>query len=64
MVQRRVKPTPRSVVLKNPLTNEQFPCIIIDEDSIEGVSFFVVEMNGRRSKLNKNAYIIVKGNKS
>lgn len=61
MVQRRIKPKPRSVVLKNPLTNEQFPCIIVDEESIEGVSFFVVELNGRRSKLNKTAYTIVHG---
>lgn len=52
---------PRSVVLKNPLTNEQFACTIIDEESIEGVPFLIVELNGRRSKLNKNAYTIAYG---
>lgn len=57
------KHKPRSVVLKNPLTNEQFPCIIVDEDFIDGVVFLVVEINGRRSKLNKDAYII-QGNRS
>lgn len=61
MVQRRIKPKPRSVILKNPLTNEQFACTILDEESIEGVPFFVVELNGRRSKLNKAAYTIVHG---
>ena len=61
MVQRRIRPKPRSVILKNPLTNEQFACIIVDEESIEGVTFFVVELNGRRSKLNKSAYTIVHG---
>ncbi len=61
MDKRRIKPKPRSVVLKNPLTNEQFPCIILDEETIEGVPFLVVELNGRRSKLNKDAYKIIHG---
>lgn len=56
---RRKRPAPRSVVLKNPLTKEMFPCTIIDEELIEGVPFLVVELNGRVSKLNKSAYTIM-----
>lgn len=58
---RRQKPRPRSVVLENPLTNEQFACIIVDEETIEGVLFLVADLNGRRLKLNKAAYTIVYG---
>lgn len=61
VLRRPKKPAPRSVILKNPLTNEQFACTIVDEEMIEGVSFLIVELNGRRSKLNKAAYTIVHG---
>lgn len=54
------KPLAKYVTLKNPLTGEEFSCIIVDEDTIEGVTFLVVNVNGRTVKLAKEAYTIVK----
>lgn len=53
---------PRAVILHNPLTAEKFACTIVGNDNIEGVPFWIVELNGRRLKLNSTAYKIVHGN--
>lgn len=53
------QPIPRYVTLKNRLTNEIIQCIILNEEVIDDVVFFVVEANGRRAKLNKAAYDII-----
>ena len=59
MMRKQQRPKPKNAVLKNPLTNEMISCTIIGEDSIEDVSFLIVQMNGRVVKLAKEAYKIM-----
>lgn len=58
-MKKRAKAKPKLVTLRNGLTNQTFSCILLGEESIDGVPFLVVEMNGRRSKLNKQAHHLV-----
>lgn len=50
----------RNVILTNRVTNEIITGDIINEDDIEGRSFFVVKSGSRVMKLAKDAYTIKK----
>jgi hypothetical protein len=62
MLRRQYKPK-LSVKFKNKLNSESFVGDIINEESIEGKSFWVVKVNARTLKLSKDAYTIQTGNK-
>jgi hypothetical protein len=61
MLRRQYKPK-LSVKFKNKLNNETIVGDIINEESIEGKSFWVVKVNMRTLKLSKDAYAL-SGNK-
>lgn len=48
----------RNATLRNRINNETFAGDIINEESIDGKTFFVIRNNGKVFKLNKDSYVV------
>lgn len=48
----------RNATLRNRINNETFAGDIINEECIDGKTFFVIRNNGKVFKLNKDSYVV------